>query len=175
MISASGSPPWSDIGMKPFRSANYSMTPRCGSNDTYSSKSIGHSRSRRGSELVRSPFPGACAPIRRRSTFSNPPISAFLNCFASVVDETGHRVQSKAFVWSAFSHSSRIEIAPAPAAVTADDVPQPGVIAAVAAAGRHAPVGALAGQVEDRAAVTITLVNLLFGLAISCTPSGVMA
>ena len=48
--------------------------------------------------------------------------------------------------------------------MTADDLPQPGVIAAVA--GRRAPVGALAGQVEDRAAVTITLVISLFGLAL---------
>ena len=50
--------------------------------------------------------------------------------------------------------------------MTAEYLPQPGVSAAVAVAGCHAPVGALAGQVEDRAAVTITLVNLLFGLAL---------
>ena len=61
---------------------------------------------------------------------------------------------------------SRIEIASTPATVTTDDVPQPGVIAAVAVVRRRAPGGGVAGQVEDRAAVTITLMILVVGLAL---------
>ena len=83
------------------------------------------------------------------------------------------RLAQRYFLRSAYESSpaiSRIEIASTAATVTADDLPQPGVIAAVAVAGCRAPVGALADQVEDRAAVTITLVNPLFGLALVGQP-----